>query len=295
MSHFSVLVIGPDPEEQLAPYDENIEVAPYFRPLNLGLGSWYRTRVDEAGIDPADAEAVCQFLNKDEGTAEYLVQDGVVGRMSAYNPQSKWDWHQLGGRFRGFFRLKPNCEGNLGEAGVFDNEPQEDSGVDACTLGCVDWEPMRTGARQEAEQAFDVLERVTAGIQPPVEGWDSLRERRLAEGKDIEQVRKEYADHPWVKAVREEEDLYIPWMEDPWAYFQMDKPNPREAFVNLEVQAAGVPYATVMDGRWYQRGEMGWWGISTEEMDYLEWCEKFWALINGLPPDTQLALFDCHI
>ena len=29
MSHFSVLVIGEDPESQLAPYDENLEVAPY--------------------------------------------------------------------------------------------------------------------------------------------------------------------------------------------------------------------------------------------------------------------------
>lgn len=28
MSHFTCLVIGNNPEDQLAPYDENIEVAP---------------------------------------------------------------------------------------------------------------------------------------------------------------------------------------------------------------------------------------------------------------------------
>ena len=30
MSHFAVMVIGDNVEEQLAPYDENIEVEPYF-------------------------------------------------------------------------------------------------------------------------------------------------------------------------------------------------------------------------------------------------------------------------
>jgi hypothetical protein len=37
-----------------------------------------------------------------------------------------------------------------------------------------------------------------------------------------------------------------------------------------------VPYAFVVDGKWTEKGEMGWWGITLQENDYDEYCKKFW-------------------
>ena len=56
-----------------------------------------------------------------------------------------------------------------------------------------------------------------------------------------------------------------------------------------------VPYAVVKDGKWYQKGKMGWWGMSSNEMSQDKWNQKFWEMINSLDPETQLSLIDCHI
>jgi hypothetical protein len=69
--HYSVLVIGPDPEGQLARYDENLEVAPY-------VGVCWNCEGD-AKWQPCDE---CKDTGKVETTR---------------NPDGKWDYWQLGG------------------------------------------------------------------------------------------------------------------------------------------------------------------------------------------------------
>ena len=88
MSHFTVLVIGPDYEAQLEPYDENKTVAPYREYLSEKEKAYY----DECEVT-FDREKKQWF------------------RMSVYNPKSKWDWYQIGGRWRGYFRLKDEHKG----------------------------------------------------------------------------------------------------------------------------------------------------------------------------------------
>jgi hypothetical protein len=56
-----------------------------------------------------------------------------------------------------------------------------------------------------------------------------------------------------------------------------------------------VPYAVVKDGKWYQRGEMGWFGCSTQELDKETWNAQFRQLLEGLDPETWLTVVDCHI
>ncbi|NCQ50294.1 hypothetical protein GW796_00025 [archaeon] len=43
---------------------------------------------------------------------------------------------------------------------------------------------------------------------------------------------------------------------------------------NEDIEAARAEYNSlqvVKDGQWYQKGEMGWWGCSTDEMTQDEW------------------------
>ena len=57
-----------------------------------------------------------------------------------------------------------------------------------------------------------------------------------------------------------------------------------------------TPYAFVTpDGEWVERGEMGWFGISSNEMDDDEWDAKFKEYLKTLDKDIILTQVDCHI
>ena len=54
-------------------------------------------------------------------------------------------------------------------------------------------------------------------------------------------------------------------------------------------------YALVMDGKWYQKGEMGWWGMSSNEKDQGDWDAEFTALLQSLGDNKYITIVDCHI
>ena len=55
-----------------------------------------------------------------------------------------------------------------------------------------------------------------------------------------------------------------------------------------------IPYAMIgVDGVWHEKGEMGWFGVSSNEKD--DWNSIFMEYFNSVPDDTLLTLVDCHI
>lgn len=54
-------------------------------------------------------------------------------------------------------------------------------------------------------------------------------------------------------------------------------------------------FAIIKDGVWYEQGKMGWFGMSLDNKDKKEWDEDVKAIIDSLPEDTLLSVFDCHI
>lgn len=94
----------------LEPYDEARPVDPYFVPLrdpwmDLPFDSPHHGKSELAyvceryKVDPTDHEAVMAALGTWNGSAAFV--DGQYGRMSTYNPLSKWDWFEVGGRWGG--------------------------------------------------------------------------------------------------------------------------------------------------------------------------------------------------
>ena len=49
------------------------------------------------------------------------------------------------------------------------------------------------------------------------------------------------------------------------------------------------------DGIWHEPGQMGWFGISSNEMNEDEWDAKFREYLKTLDKDIILTLVDCHI
>ena len=58
-----------------------------------------------------------------------------------------------------------------------------------------------------------------------------------------------------------------------------------------------VPFAILMpDGVWYEKGRMGWFGMSSETFDEsIEWYENFYDRFIKDYQDYYVTLIDCHI
>ena len=61
----------------------------------------------------------------------------------------------------------------------------------------------------------------------------------------------------------------------------------------IEKHSKFTSYALLKDGEWYAKGEMGWFGMSSDEKE--NWSEELDKLIKSLPEDTLLTIVDCHI
>ena len=118
MSHFTVLVIGEKPFDQLAPYDEERQVEPYEEEVDFEVMKEYYVKKGKVSKDATPLDLV-PYMKDWVGGEGFVDDEGTLLRWCTYNPDSKWDWYQVGGRWRGFFTLKEGIPDRpLGEAGV---------------------------------------------------------------------------------------------------------------------------------------------------------------------------------
>lgn len=290
MSHFTVLVIGEDVEGQLAPYDENTEVEQY---REAWTDEDIRRFEEHYKISVAMTDPVSQVLTKmkDWNGCEnvYDAEADEFYRLSTYNPQSKFDWYSVGGRWTGFFKVKEGKAAMLGTPGVFGNEPEHDG--DVVLKGDIDFDGMRETAAAEAHATYDKYEEAVKGIDMrSYRPWSSFLDDVKEEKILIDQARTLYHEQAYVIALKGA-DL-MPWFSDREVHeIYAD----RVDFVRRYVDGVAVPYAIVKDGEWFGKGDMGWWGMSSNDLDENEWSRKVQELYDGLPDDTLLTLVDCHI
>lgn len=318
MSHFTVLVVGDNIEGQLEPYSENREVEPYLdehdgsdtlaQALEWLLKEYTEEEKASMGTDRRDkamreryADRKVTDLTDDEklellgwySGGTWKIEGGVPVRYTTYNPDSKWDWYQIGGRWRGFFKLKPTANGLLtaphwGES-LNGETPEDKTGwADQARKGDIDFDGMRQDAEDKARQSWAEFIAATHGIQPPSGGWKEALDRHGV--ANIDAARAEYNGHPWVQATRK-----IAFMEDPYVLYRQADADPEAAYIARAKATAVQTYAMVHEGQWIAKGEMGWFGMSDDAMDAPDFAVKQWELIESLPDDTLLTLIDCHI
>ncbi len=88
MSHFLVWVLGPDPEKQLEPYDENTEVEPH---PEYEEGEDLEEMAKHYGT--SDLHQLAAKMGDWHGHEGGVDEHGLYA-LSTYNPRSKWDWYQ---------------------------------------------------------------------------------------------------------------------------------------------------------------------------------------------------------
>lgn len=367
MSHFTVLVIGDDPRQQMEKYSETKEVEPYKDYVDMAPPDhvdrewcfevdWAITVeardawVEKHGIETApedmdykeyeehfrsdefnefkdsfdpsfdpnnpsreDLERIAELLSREDRKAE--VDEVGLFRWSTYNPDSKWDWYSLGGRWRGFFMVKEDVEMDYGmvdkasdlitedgthlaiggESGAFGNEAKFQA--DQALAGDIDWEAMREAERGFANEAYDEYEEAIKGTVPIIEFEEYLRkhdidpdaQRSDGDKEALEQARKEYHAQERVKALKDA-NLW-PFLSSPKEVYK----DSREEYVKSRVSRIAIPYAIVREGGWLGKGDMGWFGMSANEMDQDMWSDAVHGIYSKQEPDTLLTLLDCHI
>lgn len=395
MSHFTVLVIGENPEEQLAPYhefectghdDQHVidvdktedyrqryaetttcqlkapdgtlyepwadefyrELTPEeekkhgplhamgsgfggglsWRSRDWGDGKGYRPKVQ---FIPDGYEEVRVPYSELMSFVEYVMDDGVepvrhgeqpdlkekhkygyallddagevVKVVDRTNPNSKWDWYLLGGRWTGFFTLKQEAQGQLGDPSLvmkhFGYDKPTARKADQCRKGDIDFAAMRAAAEAKASAKYDA---VRAAIDPhlPMKTWEEVAGQYInfhdaqdfvpAKEGGIDAAREEYRSQPAVQAFAETEVAKNYFRSSAGDYL-ID----RDAFIRNAGTASYMTHAVIKDGKWYERGEMGWWGTVHNEKERDAWVEEYAALLDGLPDDTLLSVYDCHI
>lgn len=303
MSHFTVVVITATPDEierVLAPYDENLEIphTEYIEPDVLEQTRKLYAEHPEYGVDPADPLAVLRAYKEGDVQAEDG-PDGTVlySHQSTWNPNAKWDWWQIGGRWGGFFQLKEGEQAEPANASEYEFEhslngfPIPDLGgkTDQARKRQIDFEAMRTAATIKAHADYDRFERATKGMPTP-RRWSEVLD--LYGENQVDLARKVYREQPFVHAL--DAARIGPFGDDPVEYWCVTSGG-RDAYIACKADEAGVPFAIVADGVWRQRGQMHWFAVVSDEMDAGDWNAMVRRFYDQLPDDTLLTCVDCHI
>jgi hypothetical protein len=224
----------------------------------------------------------------------------VVRTVDRTNPNRKWDWYSVGGRWNGYFKLKAMATGVVGQPGLQSmNSDYEQPGEDRADIlmkGDIDVEGMRNEAAEKAADRWDRFHAIIAGLPEPLT-WKQMQEKHRTgetdeDGEpkvDWDAARKEFHEQPAVLALRNSKDRDAIWWEvDEFMV-------PRERFVRHWRNRALSTFAVVKDGVWYEKGRMGWWGMVANEKEQEVWDQQVAELIDGLPDNTLLTVVDCHI
>lgn len=202
------------------------------------------------------------------GFVEVGADGEVIRAIDRTNPNKKWDWWVIGGRWSGLLRVKGST--------VADIAMKRD--VDVAT--------MRAEARESAATLWDKANAAVNGLAA-VEDFKVFEERFPG---DWDAIRNAYWEQPALVALK---------AAFPGSFFLRNEieaiQHDRAAYLQSAEDGALSTFAVVKDGQWYERGEMGWFACVSNEKDTGEWNREFAKLIDALPETSFLTVVDCHI
>jgi hypothetical protein len=303
MSHYSVVVCLDDPDNlkaALAPFDENREIEPYREYEDGGPNEYWAVKHlrEENGLNHDDAtltwQQVAHAYNARYAPDDELLVDesGRAYQMSTRNPDAKWDYWRIGGRWGGYFRYRDGCRDQILKP-ERDWDSPDSIAATACDGGpkaALDFVALREAKAEEARKTYAKFHKLVEGT-PEALPWRVFADNVSPEsGYTIERAREEYHSQPRVQAIKGTDFQYY---DDAVSTFQQ----PEKLYVEKERARAVPGYAVLtLDGKWMAPGRMGWFGMSSdEEGDRISYWEAANAYVDSLPDSTWLIAVDCHI
>lgn len=300
MSHYTVTVVGPsnydELQEALAPFNEDIEVKPY-RQYDVWIPKDLRTK---------EPKEIAKELSKRWGEDEdyrYDPDKNAVYTISTYNPDSKWDWWTLGGRWQGSLPIKDGIEikpNQIGGSGVFGNGSMYDRGVDMVQIKDIDFDFLVKEATEKANAEYDRWEIYLKALEVKDLGdpllWISDLNTDHLNNKTASQLFKAYRElyhsDETVVLFKELVDSK-PFGSDANSFYGLER---SEYIERAAAKAKTLSFATLVDGEWIEPGKMGWWGMDSSTSDSkLEFQDWYAKMLSNQDPETWISIVDCHI
>lgn len=189
------------------------------------------------------------------------------------NPNAQWDWYQVGGRWMDVFLVKDTCDLKIqGERGLLDgkvsNAPEGYLWVAGARKRDIQWEKMKELKLEAKEKQFFVLDNwFLHDVEPnPV---------------PIATQKKEDGIHCWGSILYHKGETLEGFL--------------KRKGLHPNVRYAHSSYAYLDEDGWQSQGDMGWFGISSNDKDEGSWNEMVQAFIDSVPDDYILVSVDCHI
>jgi predicted acetyltransferase len=305
MSHFTVLVkVNAD---RLVKHNGNIieAVAEMLSPYREGDCPQEHMKFNDCTAEVVEetsgeiAKEIAEEVESDnrsglERLAEVAKRFGYVEHEGKYgyweNPNSKWDWYQIGGRWTGLLPVVEDAVTAMnGEPGLMTEENSDTNYADIVIVQELDRNRMNLDVEEGINKFWDKYQRIlkinNGEINPTEDDrWLEYEVNYILSNIGIRRcVREEARDNNGQITV---DPLYE---IDP---FTIDDLRNKYRW-NWEFST----YAVVDDDGWHEKGKMGWWGVSSESVEEAERWDKSYvnAFINSEELDTILVVVDAHI
>lgn len=265
--HFSLLVIGDDIDGYLYKYEQ------YSKD---GTVTSFMEFVEDSYGSELAKQHVCESFSLTDFLEEYnYMTDGkTIGCW--HNPQGHFDNYKIGGRWSGYFKLKPGEQGFLGDTSILE-EPRNLHGyADSCFLHQVDIAGMQQDAAKQAGIEYD-------GAQQIINDRTLIMLDDLLQNNDSYAARQEYMRNKVVF------DLNMHNFQDHYLYHLS-----REDFIQFKIDCTMVSHAMLVCDSWHENPRPRHIYTQKEAQQQKQWAEFFWKQINSLDPNTRLTLLDCH-
>jgi hypothetical protein len=291
MANFAVMVIGDDPENQLAPYQENPmadcpeEYLPFIDKTEELKKDWEEMSEEEKSEHNNSFESYVEG----KGYKKNPTEEKYGYYENHKNINAKWDWHLLGGRWVGSLKLKKGANGQVGKDGIVTRDALIRF-ADQVIKRDIDFDGMRKIGADNAGKKWDKVNRILGDVEIPY-SWEHVREVMFP--GDIQAARVYCRNQSANKKIDEwnRKNNYSLFGVDPHDFMNV----PREKHCQEAADSAISTFAVLKDGVWYERGKTGWWGIASGENDQSNWNKEISKMIESLGDDTLISIYHCHM
>ena len=276
----------------------------FRKPNTIGTGSDTHKVPENQGYEIVYVKHNEKYKNFDDFVQDYggYKKNEKTGKYGYWeNPNAKWDWYQEGGRWSGLLKLKFTLylasNNTFNTLGFNHNE----------FLNFVNW-------YKTYKEKFDLIIKKYKGVEQKIidevkkyigmmdgdaKRVNSAKVKDIDFSLDIDEYNK--AIRFWELIVdgdtpkNDKEIDEIKWCFYKSEYYSNRYKN-KEQYAQLTTEFG--TYAVITpDGKWHSKGDMGWFGFSSESFEEanswsVSFKEKF---IDNADPEWTLTVVDCHI
>lgn len=188
------------------------------------------------------------------------------------NPNAYWDWYSIGGRWPFQFLVEETAERITGERS-WDDEDTECKAPEGYVWVCgarkkdIAWELMKECELQNARKTYALLVHAFNSGEVP-------------------------KDCPWWRIT---EDGVFSFLTQLYFKGESEEEYLRRNGLAAEQRMLPGAYSFIRDGEWNAKGDMGWWGISSNDKEPKTWRQMMADYIDSIPDDHFIVGIDCHI